>query len=91
MAPGTIRRESTRQLGAMLRDVFARNGSNFRLFCPDETNSNRLNAVFEVENRAFVEPKIAIPKIMVKKLTNDALDYLADNLKLRAEQLKTSQ
>ena len=48
--------ESTRQLGVMLRDVFKRNAkaANFRLFCPDETNSNRLGAVFEVENRCFV-------------------------------------
>ena len=48
--------ESTRQLGRMLRDVYVRNksASNFRLFCPDETNSNRLGNVFEVENRCFV-------------------------------------
>jgi len=34
-----------------------------------------------------VETKLAIPKTMVKKVVNDALDYLADNLKKRAEQL----
>ncbi len=34
--------------------------SNFRLFCPDETNSNRLGDVFEVENRRWVEPMIPI-------------------------------
>jgi hypothetical protein len=34
-----------------------------------------------------VETKLAIPKAMVKKVVNDALDYLADNLKKRAEQL----
>ena len=34
-----------------------------------------------------VETKLAIPKVMVKKMTNDLLDYLADNLKKRAEQL----
>jgi ribosome-associated toxin RatA of RatAB toxin-antitoxin module len=34
-----------------------------------------------------VETKLAIPKAMVKKVVNDALDYLADNLKNRAEQL----
>jgi ribosome-associated toxin RatA of RatAB toxin-antitoxin module len=34
-----------------------------------------------------VETKMAIPKTMVKKMTNDLLDYLADNLKKRAEQL----
>lgn len=34
-----------------------------------------------------VETKMAIPQMMVKKVVNDALDYLADNLKKRAEQL----
>jgi len=55
--PATVKRESTRQFGDMLRDVFSRNASarNFRLFCPDETNSNRLSSVFEVENRCLVE------------------------------------
>jgi xylulose-5-phosphate/fructose-6-phosphate phosphoketolase len=50
--------ESTRQLGKYLRDVFRRNAMqrNFRLYCPDETNSNRLGDVFEVENRCFAGP-----------------------------------
>jgi len=54
--PATELHESTRQLGKMLRDIYARNAeaANFRLFCPDETNSNRLGNVFEVENRCFV-------------------------------------
>lgn len=41
----------------MLRDIFSRNAQqqHFRLFCPDETNSNRLGNVFEVENRCSVE------------------------------------
>ena len=58
--PGVVVHESTRQFGAMLRDIFVRNAdeANFRLFCPDETNSNRLGAVFEVENRTWVEPMI---------------------------------
>ncbi len=56
--PGSERHESTRQLGYYLRDIFRRNAAqqNFRFFCPDETNSNRLGAVFEVENRCLVEP-----------------------------------
>ncbi len=33
---------------------------NFRLFCPDETNSNRLGAVFDIENRCLVETIIPI-------------------------------
>jgi xylulose-5-phosphate/fructose-6-phosphate phosphoketolase len=51
--PGTEHRESTRQLGEMLRDIYRANPNNFRLFCPDETNSNRLGAVFEVEKRCL--------------------------------------
>ena len=38
-----------------MRDIYRRNPDRFRLFCPDETNSNRLGAVFEVSDRAFAE------------------------------------
>jgi xylulose-5-phosphate/fructose-6-phosphate phosphoketolase len=60
--PAKEHRESTRRLGEMLRDTYARNAdsANFRLFCPDETNSNRLGAVFEVENRCFVGKTLPI-------------------------------
>jgi xylulose-5-phosphate/fructose-6-phosphate phosphoketolase len=55
-APGRVKAEATRNLGDFLRDVFEQNEAdqNFRLFCPDETNSNRLNAVFEATNRCSV-------------------------------------
>jgi len=58
-APGVTRAESTRKLGELLRDIFVRNAesANFRLFCPDETNSNRLGAVFEVENRCLLDAR----------------------------------
>jgi len=56
---GAEHRESTRQLGQMLRDVYARNAETFRLFCPDETASNRLDAVFEIEKRCLVERTFA--------------------------------
>jgi xylulose-5-phosphate/fructose-6-phosphate phosphoketolase len=54
----TTKAESTHQFGLMLRDIFTdnRDAANFRLFCPDETNSNRLGAVFEVENRCLMDP-----------------------------------
>ncbi|MDQ3924936.1 MAG: phosphoketolase family protein, partial [Actinomycetota bacterium] len=60
--PATERAESTRKLGELLRDTFTRNAAqaNFRLFCPDEINSNRLGAVFEVENRCFVGKTLPI-------------------------------
>ena len=59
--PATERHESTRQLGKLLRDTFTRNAEqqNFRFFCPDETNSNRLGDVFAVENRCSMAPIIA--------------------------------
>jgi len=60
--PATERHESTRQLGQMLRDVFTlnREPANFRITCPDEMNSNRLNDVFAVENRCFTGTTINI-------------------------------
>ncbi|WP_432546024.1 phosphoketolase family protein [Kineococcus sp. SYSU DK004] len=53
--PAAARAESTRRLGELLRDVYRRNPDTFRLFCPDETESNRLGAVFEVSDRAWAE------------------------------------
>src|SRR3546814_10585745 len=52
-APGTGAVESTRVLGTFLRDVMAENMSTFRVFAPDENNSNRLNAVLEVTDRTW--------------------------------------
>jgi xylulose-5-phosphate/fructose-6-phosphate phosphoketolase len=52
-APGTTMAEATRVLGGFLRDVIARNPENFRLFGPDETDSNRLSAVFEATSRVW--------------------------------------
>ncbi|MGI8551036.1 MAG: phosphoketolase family protein [Dehalococcoidia bacterium] len=60
--PATEHQESTRRLGMLLRDIFSKNAkqANFRLFCPDETNSNRLGNVFEVEKRCFAGTTIEI-------------------------------
>src|SRR6201996_4242204 len=52
-SPGAVEAENTRVLGGWLRDIIKRNGSQFRLFGPDETSSNRLDAVFEATGRAF--------------------------------------
>jgi xylulose-5-phosphate/fructose-6-phosphate phosphoketolase len=54
-APGAVDAEDTRVLGRFLRDVIVSNeeGRNFRIFGPDETVSNRLDAVFEATNRQW--------------------------------------
>jgi xylulose-5-phosphate/fructose-6-phosphate phosphoketolase len=49
--PGGVDGESTRVQGEFIRDVIKLNPNNFRIFSPDETNSNRWGAVFEVTNR----------------------------------------
>ena len=54
-APGSSMAESTRKLGEMLAEIYRRNPDRFRLFSPDETNSNRLGSVFDVSDRAFME------------------------------------
>ena len=55
--PAATFAEPTRVLGGFLRDVMRLNdkSKNFRLFGPDETASNRLNAVFEATNRTWTE------------------------------------
>lgn len=52
-APGAVEAEATRVLGRYLRDVMKLNMEerNFRVFGPDETSSNRLDALFEVTDR----------------------------------------
>src|SRR4029079_9194125 len=47
-SPGTTFSEATRVMGKFLRDVVQRNGTNFRIFGPDETASNRLGDVLDV-------------------------------------------
>jgi hypothetical protein len=51
--PGATTAEATRALGGFLRDVIAAKPTTFRLMGPDETTSNRLNAVFEATDRAW--------------------------------------
>jgi xylulose-5-phosphate/fructose-6-phosphate phosphoketolase len=55
-APGAVDAEATRAMGKFLRDVMKRNldSKNFRLFSPDENNSNRWQDVMEVTDRAWV-------------------------------------
>jgi len=55
-SPGGVDAEATRLMGQFLRDVMKLNlaSKNFRLFSPDENNSNRWQDILEVTNRAWV-------------------------------------
>ncbi len=54
--PGAVEAEATRMMGAFLRETMNLNGErrNFRLFSPDENNSNRWQDVLDVTNRAWM-------------------------------------
>ncbi|GAA0708352.1 phosphoketolase family protein [Dyella marensis] len=55
--PGAVEAESTRVLGSFLRDVMRLNleQRNFRLFGPDETASNRLDAVYDISGKMWLD------------------------------------
>jgi len=54
--PGSTPGQATEQFGRYLCEIFRRNKDNFRLFGPDETASNRLSPVFDITDRAWMEP-----------------------------------
>ena len=58
--PGTSIAEATRVLGTLLRDVMKLNADskNFRVFGPDETASNRLDALYEATNKVTMQPMV---------------------------------
>jgi len=60
--PGKKTAESTKVLGTFLRDVMKLNleHANFRVFGPDETASNRLDAVYEATDKVWMEPVLPI-------------------------------
>jgi xylulose-5-phosphate/fructose-6-phosphate phosphoketolase len=58
--PGQVVAEAPRKLGEFFRDIFRLNPANFRIFSPDETNSNRLNSVFEATTRSFMAEAVSI-------------------------------
>ena len=58
--PGKVLAEAPRKLGDFFRDIFRMNLANFRMFCPDETNSNRLNSIFEATKRCSMAELVSI-------------------------------
>ena len=51
---GGVLHENTRPLGEFLRDIMRNNMTNFRVFGPDETASNRLQAIYEVSKKTWM-------------------------------------
>jgi xylulose-5-phosphate/fructose-6-phosphate phosphoketolase len=57
-AAGAVRHENTRPLGEFLRDVMRENMTNFRVFGPDETASNRLQAIYQVSKKTWLAGRL---------------------------------
>ena len=64
--PGTTEAESTRILGIFLRDVMKQNleSKNFRVFGPDETASNRLEAIYHATGKEWLEPILPVDEFL---------------------------
>jgi xylulose-5-phosphate/fructose-6-phosphate phosphoketolase len=55
--PGQTQAENTRPLGVFLGDVMKSNMNNFRVFGPDETTSNKLDAIYAISKKFWIEER----------------------------------
>jgi xylulose-5-phosphate/fructose-6-phosphate phosphoketolase len=78
--PGTQNAEATRVLGIFLRDVMKYNADakNFRVFGPDETASNRLDALFEVTGKEWMEPTLPVDENLSQ--TGRVVEMLSEHM-----------
>ncbi len=78
--PGTTSGEATRVLGKFLRDVMNANleSKNFRVFGPDETESNRLGALYEATNKAWELPILSTDEHLA--LEGRVMEVLSEHL-----------
>ncbi|WP_347110888.1 phosphoketolase family protein [Paenarthrobacter sp. S56] len=73
---------STKPLGEMLRDIYTQTADDpkFRLFCPDETNSNRLGAVFDATDRCLVVPDTETGELEHVSAAGRVMEVLSEHL-----------
>ena len=78
--PGTQNAEATRVLGGFLRDVMKLNADskNFRVFGPDETASNRLEALYEVTEKQWMEPTLPVDEHLSQR--GRVLEILSEHM-----------
>ena len=78
--PGTEFAESTRVLGGFLRDVMKLNleSKNFRVFGPDENASNRLEALYEVTDKAWMEAMLPVDEHLSRE--GRVLEMLSEHM-----------
>jgi xylulose-5-phosphate/fructose-6-phosphate phosphoketolase len=59
-SPGAGEHENTRPLGEFLRDILRANPGNFRVFGPDETTSNKLDAVYQASKKTWLAERLPV-------------------------------
>jgi xylulose-5-phosphate/fructose-6-phosphate phosphoketolase len=77
-APGSLWSEGTRVLGGYLREVIAFNRDRFRVLGPDETVSNRLEAVFEVTDREWMAKRLPTDEHLAPR--GQVMEVLSEHL-----------
>jgi xylulose-5-phosphate/fructose-6-phosphate phosphoketolase len=79
---GQVMVNSTKPFGEMLRDIYLQTADapRFRLFCPDETNSNRLGAVFEASDRCLVIPESVSGTLEQVSADGRVMEVLSEHL-----------
>ncbi|AOY71586.1 phosphoketolase family protein [Arthrobacter sp. TES] len=82
MPRGQVKVHSTAPFGELLRDTYLQTADDprFRLFCPDETNSNRLGAVFEATDRCLVVPEQAAGTLEHVSTDGRVMEVLSEHL-----------
>jgi xylulose-5-phosphate/fructose-6-phosphate phosphoketolase len=76
--PAATTHEATRVLGTFLRDVIARNRDRFRLMGPDETASNRLDAVYEATDKVWLSETLPVDEHLAP--TGRVMEVLSEHL-----------
>jgi len=78
--PGNVVAEATRITGNFLRDVMRLNldSRNFRVFGPDETASNRLEAIYQVSGKEFMEPLLPTDEFLSP--TGRVMEVLSEHM-----------
>ena len=77
-APATTSAEATAVLGAFLRDVAKRNPDRFRIFGPDETESNRLGTVYEATDKAWAAEILPVDQHLARE--GQVVEVLSEHL-----------
>jgi len=77
-APGAVEAEATRVQGQFVRDILKQNQGIFRIVGPDETASNRWNALFEVDQRCWTAEQLPTDEDLSP--TGHVMEVLSEHL-----------